>query len=70
MEFQVFDRLTGKEADLEVIARNEFWAQGLISCDMTGFFIGEDGSLILADECGHYVFCDRERFEIRFRKES
>lgn len=70
MEFTVIDKKTGKYPDLENIALHEEWARGLIYCDMEGFFIGEDGELILADECGNYVFCSRERFEVIFEKEK
>lgn len=62
--FRVIDTRTGKEANPEEIALQEEWAQSLVWCDMDGFYIGEDGSLILADECGNFVFCDTERFKI------
>lgn len=62
--FTVIDSKTGKEADICKIARKEDWAAGLIYCDMQGWAIGEDGSLILMDECGNYVFADRERFKV------
>lgn len=64
MKFKVIDKTTGKEPDLRAIALNEEWAQWLVYCDIEGFFIGEDGSLILADECGHHVYCPDDRFEI------
>ena len=51
-EFTVIDNNTGKQADQEEIALNEEWADGLVYCDMDGFAIMEDGSLILMDECG------------------
>lgn len=62
--FHVIDRKTGKEADTYRIALKEKWATGLVYCDMEGFAIGEDGSLMLLDECGNFVYCDRERFEV------
>lgn len=65
MAFRVIDRKTGKEADPSEIARKESWAQNLIGSDMEEFFLGEYGALILADECGNYVFCDGERFEVQ-----
>jgi hypothetical protein len=64
MKFKVIDLITGKEANIRDIAVNEEWAEGLMYHDMEGFFIGESGSLILADECGRYVFCPPDRFEI------
>lgn len=62
--FTVIDSKTGKEADICKIARKEDWAAGLIYCDMEGWAIEENGSLILMDECGNYVFADRERFKV------
>jgi len=41
-------------ADMELIAIKEPWAKGLIYCDMEGFAIEEDGTLLLLDECGTY----------------
>lgn len=64
MEFHVIDKKTGKEADTYNIALNEEWAKHLIYCDMDGFFIGEDGALLLTDECGNSTYPDPERFEI------
>ena len=62
--FTVIDHKTGKEADAYEIALHEEWAKGLCYCDMEGFAILEDGSLILCDECGKFVYCDTERFEV------
>lgn len=64
MEFEVKDKKTGKYADVERIARREKWAEGLMYCDMEGFAITQDGSLILLDECGRYSYCPADRFEI------
>lgn len=63
--FHVIDKKTGQEADPWEIALNEAWAKHLCYCDMEGFAILEDGSLILADECGRFEFIQEEdRFEI------
>ena len=64
-EFDVVDTKTGEYPDLEEIALTEEWAKGLMYCDMDGFAIREDGSLILLDECGNCVSCPQDRFEIR-----
>lgn len=69
MRFRVVDNKTGKEADTWNIALHEEWAQGLVYCDMEGFLISEDGQLMLADECGHVVYCDSERFKVVFEDE-
>lgn len=62
--FHVIDRKTGKEADTYEIALHEDWAKGLCYCDMEGFALEEDGSLLLLDECGKSVYADRDRFEV------
>ena len=62
--FRVIDILTGEEADTYEIALNEDWAKDLMYCDMEGFAIEEDGSLILIDECGKYEYCPIGRFEV------
>lgn len=63
--FHVIDKKTGQEADSWEIALNEDWAKHLCYCDMEGFAILEDGTLILADECGRFEFIQEEdRFEI------
>lgn len=65
MTFKVIDKNTGKEADTYDIALHEQWAKNLVYCDMEGWFIGEDGSLMLADECGNYAYPpDLDRFEV------
>ena len=65
LEFDVVDTKTGQYPDWGHIARTEDWADGLVYCDIDGIAIQEDGSLILLDECGNYVPCPRDRFEIR-----
>ena len=63
--FHVIDKTTGKEADPYEIALNEDWAKSLCYCDMEGFAILEDGTLILADECGRFEYIqENDRFEI------
>ena len=67
--FHVIDKTTGKEADPYEIALNEDWAKSLCYCDMEGFAILEDGTLILADECGRFEFIqENDRFEIVWDK--
>ena len=62
--FRVIDKKTGKEADPYEIALKEEWAQHLMYCDMDGFAILEDGSLILCDECGQFNYAPADRFEV------
>jgi hypothetical protein len=69
MQFTVIDKKTGKYPDLVEIALKEEWAKDLMYCDMEGFALYEDGSLILMDECGQYAYCPEDRFEIHIEKE-
>ena len=62
--FTVIDNKTGKEADCGKIALHEEWAKGLCYCDMDGFALMQDGSLILMDECGRFAYCPNGRFSI------
>lgn len=64
MNFKVNDNKTGKEADEYRIALREEWARSLCYCDMDGFALMQDGSLILVDECGRYEYCPEGRFSI------
>lgn len=59
MEFTVKYKETGRPVNLEEIAEEE-WAKNLIQCDLEGFLIGEDGQLILADECGNFTYVPKE----------
>lgn len=68
MNFTVIDNKTGKEADCEKIALTEEWAKGLIYCDMEGFALLEDGTLVLLDECGRFEYCPADRFTVVFEK--
>lgn len=69
MRFHVIDKKTGKEPDLREIALNEEWAKKLCYCDMEGFAIEDDGTLILLDECGAYAYCPSDRFAVVFESE-
>ena len=62
--FTVIDTKTGKEADEYEIALYEDWAKHLCYCDMEGWAIENDGTLLLVDECGRFAYADRERFKV------
>lgn len=64
--FIVIDTNTGKEADIYNIALHEDWAKHLCYCDMDGWAIQDNGSLLLLDECGRYACADRERFKVKW----
>ena len=62
--FTVIDTKTGEEADEYEIALHEDWAKHLCYCDMEGWAIENDGTLLLVDECGRFAYADRERFKV------
>jgi hypothetical protein len=62
--FTVIDTKTGKVADEYEIALHEDWAKDLCYCDMDGWAIMDDGTLLLVDECGRCAYADRERFKV------
>ena len=62
--FVVIDNKTGEEADTYEIALHEDWARHLCYCDMDGWAIEENGTLLLVDECGRFAYADRERFKV------
>ena len=57
--FEVIDRKTKKEVDIADILK-ERWAKCLCYTDIDGFYLSPDGHLILADECGKFVFVPSE----------
>ena len=68
--FTVIDKTTGKAPELEQIVlaaqkAKEEWAKGLVHCDIVGFGVLEDDTLIVCDDCGNYAFPPAHRFEIR-----
>lgn len=66
VRFKVIDNKTGNQADPYEIANEEEWADSLCYCDIEGFAILENGSLILLDECGNYEYCPDGRFTVIF----
>ena len=62
--FTVLEKNENRYPDLEKVALEEEWADGLIYCDMEGFAIGEDGNLYLLDECGKYRSVPYGRFRV------
>jgi hypothetical protein len=64
--FIVIDSKTGKEADTYNIALHEDWAKHLCYCDIDGWAIQDDGTLLLIDDCGQVAYADRERFKVKW----
>lgn len=63
MTFKVIDTKTGKEPTWRVIT-NIAQKGGLMTMDIDQFFVGEYGSLVLADDCGNITYCDAERYKV------
>ena len=64
--FIVIDNETGEEANPYNIALYEDWAKHLCYCDMEGWAIEDDGTLLLVDECGRVAYADRKRFKVKW----
>lgn len=62
--FCVIDKKIGKGSDGYKIALNEEWAKDLMYCDIDGFAVKQDGSIILIDKSGSFRYCPADRFEI------
>ena len=71
--FQVIDKKNGKDVNEELeelaVELNKEHGFSLIPCDMEGAAILDDGNIVLMDECGHYVYLPKDRFEIRWYPE-
>lgn len=65
MNFTVIDIQTGCYPDIDSILEFEDWAKNICYCDIEGFLLNEYGQLLLADQCGNYVFCPSGRFKVR-----
>ena len=61
--FSVLDLVTGEEADLKSI-QEESWLEEKMTGELTGFFVGNDRRLYIADEYDNIAECDQERFKI------
>ena len=69
MKFKVIDAKTGKEPTSRVID-NIAKKGGLLVMDIDQFFVGEDGSLVLVDDCGNMTYCDAKRFKVAVESEE
>ena len=71
MRFKVIDKRSGKEPifDFNHIFREKWFKESnLIYCDIDGWYIGEDGTLILLDDCGNAAYPPSNRFEVLFEE--
>ena len=64
--FKIIDKKTGKEPTERVI-QNIAKRGNLIPCDIDGFYIDEDGQIILVDDCGNCTWLDMSRFKVELQ---
>lgn len=69
MQFTVIDLETGEYPDVKKLLKED-WAKNLVHCNIDGFYLGQDGELILADKCGNYASCPCDRFKIEMKLET
>lgn len=63
MQFRIIDKTTNQPPSISVIM--EIAKSGdIFFGDIDQFYVGEDGSIALADECGNITFVDSERFTV------
>ncbi len=62
MTYKVIDTKTGKEPTDRVIS-NIARKGGLMEMDIDGFYVDEDGQIILVDDCGRCTWIDGKRFK-------
>ena len=63
IKFKVIDTTTGREVSSEKINKIAK-ANSLMDMDIDQFFIGEDGQLALADDCGNIAYCDTKELKL------
>ncbi len=69
MIFKVIDIRTGKEPIFDhnhIFKEKWFKESQLIWCDISGWYIDEDGNLCLADDCDNIAYPPANRFKIEF----
>lgn len=64
LRLKIIDNNTGEKPDTKRIVRTEDWASNLIVCDVDGFFLSEDGQLVLMDNIGNLAICPPDRFSV------
>lgn len=63
MKFTVIDKKTGREYSERRLI-DEGFGTDLMEMDIDQIYVGEDGSMILTDECGRYTTINQDRFLI------
>lgn len=61
--FKVIDTNTNEEVDLSDLEKEE-WVKSLTYFDLQGFALDDEENLMLIDECGNYIYCPIDRFQV------
>lgn len=72
IRFKVIDPKTNKEPiyDFNHLFKEKWFKESrLIYCDIDGWYISEDGFLILVDDCGNVGYPPQDRFKVVFIEE-
>lgn len=59
--FRVMDKKTGKKADIDDILRCK-WAKEILPFASLFFYLGEDGKILLVDDCDNCITLPEGRF--------
>jgi hypothetical protein len=63
-----FDITNADGSPIDYDALGQKYKDQLCYCDIDGFYIGEDGRLVLMDDCGSAVWVDRGDYHVEIRK--
>ena len=66
--FKIIDNNTGYEPTYDVITEQANLGN-LMTDDINGFYVNEDGQIILVDDCGNCTWLDTNRFDIESGEE-
>ena len=64
MKLKIIDNNTGTAPDINRIVQSEGWASDITLFDIDGFFLSEDGQLVLADNYGNIAIVPEDRFAV------
>lgn len=70
--FKVIDKRTGREPifDFNHIFREKWFKESGCCCDIDGWYLGDDGTLILLDDYGNVAYPPADRFKVIFEIEE
>ena len=62
--FKVIDTWSGREANISELTEENWVSDRLYIYEIDGWWVSEDGNLILMDDCGKFAYAHMERFKI------